>query len=110
AATRSLVSGAAFAIRNAQARPAMMAKWTGRVSGCLKLVVANILFLPDDCIIRHCERSEAIQLSCRGDKAGLLRRFAPRNDGWKASLTLPDRTPCAARRSLAAAASSCGRR
>ena len=29
---------------------------------------------------RHCERSEAIQLS-RSRKAGLLRRFAPRNDG-----------------------------
>ena len=28
---------------------------------------------------RHCERSEAIQ--CRQVKAGLLRRFAPRNDG-----------------------------
>jgi hypothetical protein len=27
---------------------------------------------------RHCERSEAIQLS--RSKAGLLRRFAPRND------------------------------
>jgi hypothetical protein len=32
AATRSLVSGAAFAIRNAQARPAMTARWKGRAS------------------------------------------------------------------------------
>jgi len=31
---------------------------------------------------RHCERSEAIQLLPRRDrKAGLLRRYAPRNDG-----------------------------
>jgi hypothetical protein len=30
---------------------------------------------------RHCERSEAIQLWRRAKKAGLLRRFAPRNDG-----------------------------
>jgi hypothetical protein len=29
--------------------------------------------------LRHCERSEAIQ-SRRKNKAGLLRRFAPRND------------------------------
>jgi len=29
-------------------------------------------------VSRHCERSEAIQLRCIG--AGLLRRFAPRND------------------------------
>jgi hypothetical protein len=31
---------------------------------------------------RHCERSEAIHLSFRGGN-GLLRRFAPRNDGKK---------------------------
>jgi hypothetical protein len=31
------------------------------------------------CPTRHCERSEAIQLLSH--KAGLLRRFAPRNDG-----------------------------
>jgi len=30
---------------------------------------------------RHCERSEAIQLSCFARQDGLLRRFAPRNDG-----------------------------
>jgi hypothetical protein len=31
---------------------------------------------------RHCERSEAIQLFGKTmKKAGLLRRFAPRNDG-----------------------------
>src|SRR6185369_11812635 len=29
---------------------------------------------------RHCERSEAIHVSAR--KNGLLRRYAPRNDGW----------------------------
>jgi enoyl-CoA hydratase len=29
---------------------------------------------------RHCERSEAIQLFCGRKEAGLLRRFAPRND------------------------------
>src|SRR5262249_11368012 len=29
--------------------------------------------------LRHCERSEAIQLS-QAKKAGLLRRYAPRND------------------------------
>jgi hypothetical protein len=33
-------------------------------------------------VIRHCERSEAIQLY--GSKAGLLRRFAPRNDDYAA--------------------------
>ena len=32
------------------------------------------------CPSRHCERSEAIQL-CRSKKAGLPRRYAPRNDG-----------------------------
>jgi hypothetical protein len=32
---------------------------------------------------RHCERSEAIQLSAQKKEAGLLRRFAPRNDGQK---------------------------
>jgi hypothetical protein len=32
-----------------------------------------------DCLIRHCERSEAIQ--GRDKDSGLLRRFAPRNDG-----------------------------
>ena len=32
---------------------------------------------------RHCERSEAIHLN--RSKAGLLRRFAPRNDGFKAT-------------------------
>jgi hypothetical protein len=30
--------------------------------------------------VRHCERSEAIQLYGKKE-AGLLRRFAPRNDG-----------------------------
>ena len=30
---------------------------------------------------RHCERSEAIQKVMPGRKSGLLRRFAPRNDG-----------------------------
>jgi hypothetical protein len=30
---------------------------------------------------RHCERSEAIQYCAAKPKAGLLRRFAPRNDG-----------------------------
>ena len=29
---------------------------------------------------RHCERSEAIQLGGVKEEAGLLRRFAPRND------------------------------
>src|SRR5262245_51523831 len=33
------------------------------------------------CFHRHCERSEAIQL-CRNNKAGCLRRFASRNDGF----------------------------
>src|SRR5262245_55250592 len=81
AVTRSRVSGAALAIRNAQARPAMTAKWNGRASGCLSAVVATIQFLLKDSIRRHCEErsDEAIQLSCCGNKAGLL-RFA-RNDG-----------------------------
>src|SRR3954452_19030310 len=33
---------------------------------------------------RHCERSEAIQLA--NHKAGLLRRFAPRNDAPSATM------------------------
>jgi hypothetical protein len=32
-------------------------------------------------VLRHCERSEAIQNL--GKKAGLLRRCAPRNDGFR---------------------------
>src|SRR5437879_6031763 len=35
---------------------------------------------------RHCERSEAIQLPLQLKKAGLLRRYAPRNDGGCAAL------------------------
>jgi hypothetical protein len=46
------------------------------VSSTAGLVVANWLAPQAD---RHCERSEAIQLS-HGD-SGLLRRCAPRNDG-----------------------------
>src|SRR5438477_3074164 len=38
---------------------------------------------------RHCERSEAIQLLRRMTKAGLLRRFAPRNDGGESAPRLP---------------------
>src|SRR5436190_23572696 len=46
AATMSRVSGAALAIRNAQARPAMTARWSGRGSGILSADVANILDSP----------------------------------------------------------------
>src|SRR2546430_7341933 len=46
AVTRSRVSGAALAIRKAQARPAMMARWNGRASGCLKVAVADIVDSP----------------------------------------------------------------
>jgi hypothetical protein len=35
-----------------------------------------------DTLTRHCERSEAIQSQSSGDN-GLLRRFAPRNDGFQ---------------------------
>ncbi|WIG53121.1 MAG: hypothetical protein OJF48_004041 [Afipia sp.] len=31
--------------------------------------------------VRHCERSGAIHLHLSPRKTGLLRRFAPRNDG-----------------------------
>jgi hypothetical protein len=38
-------------------------------------------------IARHCERSEAIHLAAQR-KNGLLRRFAPRNDGCTSSRSL----------------------
>src|SRR5689334_21618147 len=43
AVTRSRVSGAALAIRKAQARPATMARWNGRDSGILSVDVADIV-------------------------------------------------------------------
>jgi hypothetical protein len=39
--------------------------------------------------LRHCERSEAIQRPQR--KTGLLRRFAPRNDGIASTVILRSR-------------------
>jgi hypothetical protein len=39
---------------------------------------------------RHCERSEAIQNSLQ-EKTGLLRRFAPRNDGDTSTLSQKNR-------------------
>src|ERR1700716_134313 len=40
---------------------------------------------------RHCERSEAIQQAAR--QAGLLRRFAPRNDGESELIIAPAEVP-----------------
>src|SRR5262249_26310755 len=80
AGARTPRPGAALAIKNAAARPPMMAKWNGRVSGCLKAVVANVVFLLEDCLNRHCERSEAIHSAASGKmdcfrlRAGALRR------------------------------------
>jgi hypothetical protein len=34
----------------------------------------------DAAALRHCERSEAIHVTAKKKKHGLLRRFAPRND------------------------------
>src|SRR5712671_2862151 len=42
--------------------------------------VASLLAMTKE-PLRHCERSEAIQYCATKRKTGLLRRFAPRNDG-----------------------------
>ena len=56
-------------------RPRLFRGWTEEQSSARKRREDERVCLSD----RHCERSEAIQN--RGADSGLLRRFAPRNDG-----------------------------
>src|ERR1700682_5744406 len=55
-----------------------------------RLSISRMMLVMAPLSHRHCERSEAIQLSSqRLHKAGLLRRYAPRNDGVNSLAALP---------------------
>src|SRR6266403_5850129 len=63
---------------SATTRNRISAGWLTAQPERLKCFIAPLQSLQKD---RHCERSEAIHRAQR--KCGLLRRFAPRNDGLK---------------------------